>query len=73
MGKPRLVEQIYRKGIKLYRKRQYRKAWVEFNKVRTLDSSYKKTSKFIEKIKQLLNNIQDTEELPVKESDEEIE
>ncbi len=50
-GEPVLIEQMYRKGKKFFKDEQYRKAWLEFNKVYSLDSNYKRIRNWMERTK----------------------
>ncbi|MBN2407183.1 MAG: PorV/PorQ family protein [Elusimicrobia bacterium] len=46
-GDPPLIEQIYRNAVKLFKQNMFKEAWIEFNKVKTLDAAYKKVGRRI--------------------------
>ena len=49
-GNPTLIERMYRRALKLYKQKKYEDAWVEFNKVYSLNSNYKKVKIWLDKV-----------------------
>ncbi len=49
-GEPPLIERIYRRGQSLYRQEKFEEAWVEFNKVKALNSRYKRINYWVERV-----------------------
>ncbi len=53
-GRPPMIERIYRRGRSLYRDEDYREAWVEFNKVKTLNPRYKRAAYWLERTEEII-------------------
>ncbi|MGM0568731.1 MAG: PorV/PorQ family protein [Elusimicrobiota bacterium] len=51
-GRPPLVERIYRRARAFYSDENFEDAWVEFHKVKALNSNYKRVSYWLEKVEE---------------------